>query len=148
MKKIQKCPHCGQNTILYRRAIRKSMIDLMYRHFFILDNKPLNTTEISPLSRAIADYTKFQYWDLLEDTGNYKWIITGKGIDFLVGRLPVEKYKWIYNNEVQLPPPDAEGQDEFVYSFEVAPEVINKEIVLKYARPYENTPAGQQGLLF
>ena len=129
IKKIEKCTHCGQNTTVYRRNIRSNMIyclQTLYRNFG-MESAP--QIKLSDKLNVLADFTKLKYWGLIEYAGNNEYRITYDGIDYLCGNKAMQKYKWVYNDQVQSGPMNEENPYIFVWDIKKSP--ISKEIALE-----------------
>ena len=51
-----------------------------------------------------TNFSKTQFWQLAEKAGEQHkgghWKITPKGLEFLMGGLPLPRFVWVYRNEV------------------------------------------------
>jgi len=136
--KVKKCPHCGQNMMIYRRNIRKNMLWCLRQLWFLHKFKPVKVVDLSPLSNINSDFTKLAYWGLVEYADNNLWKITERGILFILGRTQIPKYKWIYDNKIQADPEDE--INPLIYSWEISPQTISKQTVLADALRYPYEP--------
>lgn len=139
MKEIKHCPHCGQKMMVYRRNIRKNMLYCLRKLYFDFGTQAKRAIEIDTRILVGSDFTKLKYWGLIEEgvqATTYK--ITEQGIMFVLGKIAIPKYKWVYNKTIQ---PDPEDEiNPMIYSWEIAPQEISKEIVLADARRYPYEP--------
>lgn len=143
---IEYCEHCGQKMMVYRRSIRKNMLYMLRRLGLDFGFKAVKVRELDNRTVMESDFPKLRYWGLIHkipETTSYR--ITQKGVDFILGRITVEKYKWIYNQQVQDDPLDQENPE--IYCWEIVPEEISKEIVLEDALKYSDVKEGQLELV-
>ena len=134
-----KCTHCGQAMRLYRRKIRIQSIELLRVMFFEYGGyQPVKVSDLSSKTHMVVDFTKLRYWGLIRSAGNNQWTITDLGVEFIFGRAHVLKYKFIYNNIVQDDPEDS--VNPLIRVWDIKPEVISKETVLRDSRNYHSIP--------
>lgn len=134
MKKVKVCHCCGQIMMIYRRTIRLNMLCCLRKLFFAYKYEAVKAHALEPDGVLSADFEKLRYWGLIESVEGNLWKITAKGIAFILGRTSIPKYIWLYNQQAQ-PMPDGEQNPE-IFCWDIAPEKISKEIVLRDARSY------------
>lgn len=134
MKEVKHCEHCGQTMMIYRRSIRLNMLQCLRRLYFNHKKEAVKINTVSPISNTIADFPKLRFWGLIEAGDNGTWRITEAGIGFILGKIQVKKYIYLYNNEPQPTPIDQENP--LIWAWQIAPQEISKEIVLADAMQY------------
>lgn len=148
MQTFQHCNHCGQRMMVYARSIRPDMVEAL--RAFYEHGQPAKVSDFE-FSRGVnADFTKLRYWDLIERAGGECWKVTRKGVEFLEGRLPVEKVKFIYNNK---PIENLEGVQrcdkyKLVFVYQITGEKITKESVLDNAKTMRRFNSDNEALLY
>ncbi len=59
--------------------------------------------------QKLCDYNKLHYWGIIDKAEKgVGWKLTGKGYDFLMGKIQLPKELWIFNNRI------VEESDEMV----------------------------------
>lgn len=140
---VQNCPNCGQLMQVYRRAIRRKMVQMLSSLLKEHGDAAVKSTRI-PGYDGGGDFAKLRYWWLIRPGEQaLTWCITARGVDFLIGRISVKKYVWIYDDKIQPPPADAKNPEVFAY--DIAPEIINKETALRDSMPMPMFDACLQG---
>ena len=76
-----------------------SMLLTLRNLFSQYEFKAVRAREIIGYDGA-GEFAMLRFWGLIEEHGKLKWRITTKGVDFIFGRLSVQKYVYIYNNEI------------------------------------------------
>ena len=106
------CPCCKQMVKLYKRKITgvtAAGLTILYRN-----NKRVGFMQYVSVPELLTDkkytdVTKLYYWDLIEplrssrEDGSKRvgmWRMTQKGIDFVEGKIAVDKNVFVYNNKV------------------------------------------------
>ena len=138
MKNITKCDKCGQSMTLYRRNIRIQSIQLLRKLYFEFVHQTVKVSDLSNETHMVVDFTKLRYWGLIRSEGNNKYSITELGIAFILGRAHILKYKFVYNNIVQPNPEDE--LNPLIQVWDIKPEVISRETVLRDAKKYPHKP--------
>ena len=131
---IKICECCGQKMMIYRRNIRKCMLFCLRKLFFKHGTNYVKAYEVDTDVLMLSDFQKLQYWRLIEAGDGCTWRITPLGIDFIMGRIQIKKYVFVYNQELQSEP---EGEiNPLIWCWQIAPQEISKEIVLSDAVQY------------
>ena len=112
-----KCPCCEQFAKVYKRKITSIMVRgliVLYRYDIKNQNKFMHKDEIGKyLNDKVkfggGDFAKLSYWGMIEGrdkedgqkgkTSGY-WRITSEGRDFIEGKSPVPKHKYVYDSKV------------------------------------------------
>jgi hypothetical protein len=124
------CPHCNQLMNVYKRSIRKGLVDALTQL------NQVGFSKSSDLNIPIGingDFSKMRFWGLIykpTDDRNI-WGITVKGKRFLEGEIRIPKYVYIYNNSVE------KYSEETISVEDVKEEKVDKESVLNEATPKE-----------
>lgn len=134
MSEIKVCQCCGQRMMIYRRSIRKCMLFCLRKLFFKHGRGFLKVHDLESDGILSADFEKIRYWSLLEKGDNNTWGISDFGIDFILGRVQIPKYIFIYNQELQGEPIGEENP--LIWCWDIAPQEISKESVLSEAVHY------------
>lgn len=107
------CPCCNQFAKVYKRRINVVMSRTLIRLYHLYQQNPLyhHVKEIvSGISdTGTNDFSKLLYWGLIEEkvkdptntktrTSGY-WRISQKGIDFVLNKISVPSYCYVYNGE-------------------------------------------------
>lgn len=106
------CPCCDRYGKIYKRKLNSSMARSLIA-FYVRDRaQPRKWVHalrlLQPLLPGSGDYAKLSKWDLLEekygdkddgnpDNGYYR--ITGKGRQFVEGKIGLPKHIYIYNDQ-------------------------------------------------
>ena len=123
------CECCGQKCMVYRRAVRKNMIQGL---IILFDGVPRKTVELGLSAGARSDFTTLRFFGLIYRDLNkdrYKWMITQKGKLFLQAKETIPKYAFIFNNQVKR------YSNEVVNIEQIYPEKIDLETVWENAQP-------------
>jgi hypothetical protein len=138
----KRCPHCGQLMAVYRRNIRANMVHCLRLLHFQHKGAYVKANGITPVTRVISDFPKLRFWGLIERHPDLElWRITGLGVDFILGRIRVKKYIWVYDNMVQ---PDPVGEpNPLISAMEIDPEFYCKVKALAEARQPDMFPKAQ-----
>ena len=103
------CPVCDQRVQVYRRSISRTMLEFLTlagTYGLGGDSLPWIPTDdlVAQVPKIGGEYGKLRYWRLIEtgkdDQDRTSVRLTGHGVDFLAGRLPVRKYALVYNGDV------------------------------------------------
>lgn len=129
---IEYCEHCGQKMMVYRRNIRLGMARALRDLFKTRKRGKAKVSDFSWPRGIMADFTKLKYWGLIESPEPEHWQITQRGILFILGKIAIPKYRWIYNNQIKQ---DA-GPNKKIFVWDIEPEEISKESVLADASHY------------
>lgn len=144
--KTERCPHCGQITMVRARSIRGELILALEqaRHF----DRPFKVAALRGLSRgAYADFTKLKYWGLIAEVPDQElWVVTTLGKDFMDGAVTIEKYRWIFNDKIQETPPGKKNPEISVY--DIKDGIISTDIVRRNSLSYTDYVASKSGDLF
>lgn len=127
--KDEYCACCGQKIKVYKRSLRKALIDAL----FDLNKKgPSNWRE---LNWWVTDIKVLKFWDFIIDVWDDKIMITEYWENFLFWKTKVSKFKRIFNNEQE----DYKMWEvvEQISISDVLDVTINKETVLKESRKKE-----------
>jgi hypothetical protein len=107
------CECCGQFVKLYKRKLNSGMALTLIR---IYNHYPYDQVDVKEFLRQNKyknnhDWTLLKHWGLLREVLEYnkvseakhngKWMITRRGVDFILYGLPVESHILIYNNKFQ-----------------------------------------------
>lgn len=141
-KDVKTCPHCHQTMMVYKRTIRINMLVCLRKLFFEFGYTPVKVHGIEPDGVISADFEKLRYWGLITGHPAGRWAITSLGVDFILGRAMVRKFKWVYNHELQ-PNPSGE-ENPTLHCWDIAPDVISREMVLRDAFGYPGRQADPQ----
>ena len=111
----------------------------MLRGLFALsDRTPKKTRDLGLDSGARSDFTTLRYWGLICKEEKNKWMLTGKGHQFIHGEISVPKYLFIFNSQV-------EGQsEERITIHEIDDKLFDKEEFMEHASPYDDYDKGGQ----
>ena len=95
-----KCPCCGQEVKLYRRALSVAMarfLIALYRAPSLDDN----WVDIKNLDVRGGDYAKTRYWGLVEirDDSSGLWRLTQKGLKFVHDQVRVPRHALVYDGK-------------------------------------------------
>ena len=95
-----KCPCCGLLNKVYSRKLNSGMARFLIRLYHAGYGHPGRPWHKFVWSQtANGDYSKLRYWNLIEkkpDCEGY-WRITGRGVQFVLGRIAVAKYCHVFN---------------------------------------------------
>lgn len=108
------CPCCKQSVKLYKRTISSSMaLGLFY--LYKIAGKPNNYIHVPreftkhKINYSNIELSKLLYWGLVtekpaeeDQNNNGYWAITSKGELFVLNKLRVPKYVFIYNSKQYL----------------------------------------------
>lgn len=134
MKNVKVCPHCHQTMMIYRRGIRKFMLFCIRKLFFKYGYESIKTRDLEPIAAMNSNFELLAHWGLIESVEGSRWKITRRGVDFILGKIEIHKYVWIYDNKLQPKPEDEENP--MIRVWDICPQEISKEIVLRDARSY------------
>ena len=126
--KSRRCPHCDQLMNVYKRSLRKGLVEALQR----LDQRGWSRSSELGLPFGInGDFSKMRFWGLIYKPTKDRniWGLTWKGKKFLEGEIRIPKYVYIYNNSVE------KYSEETISADEVKDEVVDKESVLEEAIP-------------
>lgn len=132
-KEIKHCPCCGQVMMVYRRNIRKCMLYCLRTLFFKYKYEWKKVIEIDERVNIGSNFPLLRHWGLIESE-EQRYRITKKGVCFILGKIAIPKYVWLYNEEIQNEP-DGEV-NPLIFCWDIAPQEISKETVLEDARAY------------
>jgi hypothetical protein len=91
------CPVCHQNAKVYRRTINASMARSLVRMYRIAGLDTINITKAIPADSR--EEGKLRYWGLVESAGKRGlWRVTEKGRDWLLLRVTVPRYCYVYDD--------------------------------------------------
>lgn len=127
--KIQYCECCNQKMQVYRRSVRKNMIQGLV---ILLDGVARKTVDLGLSAGARSDFTTLRFFGLIYRDLNqdrYEWRITQKGKLFLQGKIKIPKYIYVFNNKVK------KWSEEEVWINQIHPEKLNLDIVLENSIP-------------
>lgn len=134
------CPCCNQMAKIYKRKFNSWMARAMVAFYQHIGMKPGWFHAIGvitdrrfykhKINNSCGDYGKLVYWNLLEDaaghredgnpeTGYYR--MTQKGMDFVLAKLRIKKYVYLYNDTLL----EVEGNDETITIHEAMGEAFN-----------------------
>jgi hypothetical protein len=131
--------------MVYRRNIRKNMLYCLKRLYERFGTGWAKTNSIDERKLITSDFEKLKYWNLIRsENGRHR--ITDMGIDFLYGKVGIQKYFWIYDGKVQDTP--AGATNPIIFSHDIDPEIINKGLVLEHATPRKVFKNRQEADLF
>jgi hypothetical protein len=91
------CPCCSRKVKMYHRKVYDSMVTQLVQ---MTDPAGVHGRSMTNGLASAADYTKLRYWELVEQLEDGAWIITGRGQDFLAGRISIPKYAYVFKNTV------------------------------------------------
>lgn len=135
---MNKCPTCGQNTMIYRHNIRKSLLKALTNLFYRFRREGATLKELGQYG---GDFAKLRFWGIVEPVGKAEWRITEKGIAFIFGAISLPKYVWIYDNKEVLQPPDDHSVNSQVYAKNILKEEwepMSKEVALENSTPFNS----------
>jgi len=92
MTEIQYCECCGQKMMVYRRSVRRNMIQGL---IILVDDVPRKTVELGLSPGARSDFTTLRFFGLIYrdlDKDRFKWMLTQQGRLFLQGKTSIPKY--------------------------------------------------------
>lgn len=132
MTDIQNCECCGQKMMVYRRSVRRNMIQGL---IILVDGVPRKTVELGLSPGARSDFTTLRFFgliyrDLIKD--RFKWMITQQGKLFLQGKTSIPKYAYIFNNWVKR------YSEDRIWITDVHHEKIDIDIILENAKKVES----------
>jgi len=128
MTDIKTCDCCWQKIMIYKRSLRKTLIDWLIQ---LHKNKGMmNWREIWVTDIKILKFWGFIYTD---DSRKSNIGITPKWEKFLQGKIRVPKTAFVFNNTLQDPP---DGYEEnYVSIKDIGIEIITKDSMLQKAFP-------------
>jgi hypothetical protein len=91
--------------VLYKHSLSKGIVSGLVRLHSRSPDKPINLKEIGLNRNQWDNFQKLKYWDLVtqvEVDGKKKkgiWVITERGVSFLMGEVSVNKSVWTYRGE-------------------------------------------------
>ncbi len=130
VKAAERCEHCGQLMVVYRRRITAAMITCLWKLWAVHNGGPVPSAKIDERHRFISDFAKLRYWGLIEES-QQGWKITARGIQYLYGQVALPKYVYVYNGELKKV---LDSEDNpLLYVWDSNPSV-NKEVILREAR--------------
>ena len=135
--KLKRCDYCGASIQNYKYGFSKRYAYALKALY--LANKPIKILHLD-LSHGQADhFYLFQFWGVAERhaTKKHHWIITQKGIDFLMGKIKIPKYIWTFRREHIPQPENDKTENTMITVFETGVELINKEIAIANSTPHE-----------
>lgn len=134
------CPCCGQNAKIYKRKFNSWMARAMVAFYQHIGMKPGWFHAITVLTdrrfykfginNSCGDYGKLVYWNLLEDAAGHRedgnpengyYRMTQKGVDFVLGKIQIKKYLYLYNDT----PLEVEDNEEKISIREAMGESFN-----------------------
>ncbi|KKM14393.1 hypothetical protein LCGC14_1706580 [marine sediment metagenome] len=131
MTEIQYCEACAQKMMVYRRSVRRNMIQGL---IILADGVPKKTVELGLSPGARSDFTTLRFFGLIYRDlykNRFKWMITQQGKLFLQGKTSIPKYAYIFNNWVKR------YSEERIEITDVHHEKVDIDIILKNARKVE-----------
>lgn len=132
MVEIQYCEACSQKMMVYRRSVRKNMIQGL---IILVDGVPRKTVELGLSPGARSDFTTLRFFGLIYrdlHKDRFKWMITQQGKLFLQGKTSIPKYAYIFNNYAKR------YSEERIWITDVYHEKIDIDTVLENARKVES----------
>lgn len=109
------CHHCGAKMVEYKFTFNKGLARCLWR----IAKFPDSFVEIKNLGMTTSQWTNFQklrYWGFIEKPDNENnegrggiWKITRSGLDFISGKISIQKRVTTYRNKVI----DFEGEHIF-----------------------------------
>lgn len=132
MTGIQYCEACGQKCMVYRRSVRRNMIQGL---IILLDGIPRKTVELGLSSGARSDFTTLRFFGLIYrdlDKDRFKWMLTQQGRLFLQGKTSIPKYTYVFNSIVKR------YSEERIWITDVHHERIDIDSVLQNARSVDS----------
>jgi hypothetical protein len=98
------CEHCGASMMEYKHSLSVGLLEGLLRLY--RQRKPVNLAVLNLNHSQWDNFQKLKYWGLVEKFRgagtNAKggiWTITTNGIDFVTGRVKVQKSVWTYRGE-------------------------------------------------
>lgn len=130
--------------MIYRRSIRLNMLWCLRRLYFEHGLNWKKVTEIDERVNIGSNFPLLRYWGLIESE-EPRHRITLKGIDFILGRVQINKYIWLYNQVLQQSP--TEEDNPLIWAWSIAPQEISKELVLADAVAYQRNENKQYNFI-
>jgi len=107
------CPACDQTAKVYRRKITDDMA--LFLAWLVEQKVKTKETyhhyqKYKTRAHLGGDYSKLEYWQLMarmpKDENDDKassgfWKVTERGYDFLIGKIKVPRYAFIYANRIE-----------------------------------------------
>jgi len=104
MKNLTRCPHCDATMTEYRHSLSAGLIHALAK--FYKRGSPLNVhKDLGLTTNQWDNFQKLQYWGLVEKfyvDGKRKqgtWLLTQVAIDFLQGKMMLNKSVWSYRGK-------------------------------------------------
>ena len=105
-----RCPCCDSFLKMYRRKISSSSaraLITLASHQKWVDYKTVYATK----NGIVGDFSKLRYWGVVENMpevdlnadkrGSGLWRITQKGMDFVMNKIPLPKYVFLYQGKLK-----------------------------------------------
>lgn len=104
------CPCCGRFSKIYRRCITSTMARQLIEFYKAGGAEDWTHTKVVVNNRSGAgDFSKLRYWGLIEkkprdedqqQKSNGYWQITHTGFEFLMNRVSLPKYAYVFDDTV------------------------------------------------
>lgn len=130
MKEIKYCECCGQKVMIYKRRLRKTLIDALW----VLD---MVWHTLNWRDTWVTDVKVLKFWGFIYTEENKKSNIgiTAKWKRFLNWEIRVPLVAYVFNNTLQ-PLPEWE-KEKYVSIYDITDEEINRDSMLQEAIPVE-----------
>ena len=146
-KEIKYCPHCDAKMVEYRHALSKPLLTAFTRiaeHTLPRRKYAFKNLKYLTLN-ARTNLYKLRYWDLIrKEPGDEKggdWVITDRGVDFLMGHMALPTHVWSYRGEFLRYEEETKYITEILLLWKYRPDYIAE------ARPHNMPDDGTQGVL-
>lgn len=115
------CPCCEQKIIIYKRWLRKTLIEWLK----VIDDKwPLNWRKT-----WVTDIKILKHWGLIYSLSNNNIWITNKWKNFLKNKISIPEYIYLKNGILQDRP--KEEINPYIYITEIKDKRVTKENILQ-----------------
>ena len=132
-----RCETCGANTVEYKfhlgAGLKRALVQL-----YKAGTGEVHRTDMKHINNDFGNFTKLKFFGLVEPVYNKDgtrkggtWRITQLGIDFLMGKVPVNKYVWTYRNSF------LRFDGPLIYVHQVGGKYPEKEQYIKESVPHD-----------
>jgi len=104
LNKHKYCNECGAKIVEYKHSFSAALAYGLHRLY--LEGIPINIKHLGLNRNQWDNFQKLRYWGLVEKSINEIgkriggcWSITQHGIDFIEGRVPIQKSVWTYRGD-------------------------------------------------